>query len=380
MGPVSRSGKTHPNAAAHPGDVDRGRVPDKENVQGGLTPVPKRLAAGGSPLGPVRALVGLDSPRRSPLGALRSSSSPTQPAAALRPAQRWSIGTAWCGGEPMLLAEACFYALLWLVLVPTECAAWRWRDVMRAAQLRKSTLRASDLERKPIPFDHLLRGKKVTQARSDGEAALRPVVLALRQPRTLLRGSRYENDMSALEAYDGLLESELMATSAARYLDRQLYDSAAHGQRLRTPSGEPRHVAFADVWWDLLCDDQVRGQMMMLISLDPSVSSAAVAKELSSLRQRQTRAAQRKPPSPSPAARLQLVDETLRAERERGLEEQREQAQAENARLRGRMERQDAELDATTEELSRLLGVKDAEIERLQVQCSSPRPRQCAPQ
>ena len=275
----------------------------------------------------------------------------------------------------MLLAEACFYALLWLVLVPTECAAWRWRDVMRAAQLRKSTLRASDLERKPIPFDHLLRGKKVTQARSDGEAALRPVVLALRQPRTLLRGSRYENDMSALEAYDGLLESELMATSAARYLDRQLYDSAAHGQRLRTPSGEPRHVAFADVWWDLLCDDQVRGQMMMLISLDPSVSSAAVAKELSSLRQRQTRAAQRKPPSPSPAARLQLVDETLRAERERGFEEQREQAQAENARLRGRMERQDAELDATTEELSRQLGLKDAEIERLQVQHPSP---QCA--
>lgn len=266
----------------------------------------------------------------------------------------------------MLLAEACFYALLWVALVPTECGVWRWRDRLRAAQLRKSALRAGDLEKKPIPFEQLLRGKQKAQARADAVKALEPVVLALRQPSALLRGSRYESDLSALAAFDGLLESELAASVAVRHLEASLYDSTARGQRSRTPSGEPRHVAFADVWWDIVCDDHVRAQMITLISLDPSVSSAAAAKELSSLRQRQTRAAQRKPPSPSPAARLQLVDETLRAERERGFEEQREQAQAENARLRGRMERQDAELDATTEELSRLLGVKDAEIERLQ--------------
>jgi len=277
----------------------------------------------------------------------------------------------------MLLPEACFYALLWIALVPTECGVWRWRDVLRAAQLRKSALRAGDLERKPIPFEQLMRGKRKAQARADAERALEPILMALRQPSALLRGSCYESNASALVSFDGLLQSEVTPTSAVRYLEAIVYETTAKARRLRTLGDEPRHVAFADVWWDIVCDDHVRAQMITLISLDPSVSSAAAAKELSSLRQRQTRAAQRKPPSPSPAARLQLVDETLRAERERGFEEQREQAQAENARLRGRMERQDAELDATTEELSRQLGIKDAEIERLQVQHPPPSP-QCA--
>jgi len=64
----------------------------------------------------------------------------------------------------MLLPEACFYALLWIALVPTECGVWRWRDVLRAAQLRKSALRAGDLERKPIPFAQLMRGKVLQTA------------------------------------------------------------------------------------------------------------------------------------------------------------------------------------------------------------------------
>ena len=77
----------------------------------------------------------------------------------------------------MGLVESCAFALSWLALAATEGATWSWRDQERSARGPwNKQIDAATLQKKPIPFEAVLRGGRAQEQRRRADSLLLPVV------------------------------------------------------------------------------------------------------------------------------------------------------------------------------------------------------------